>query len=108
MKLPIDKAHWKENVDLGGGVYNRSAVADEKRGLALWLVDVGVLVVQVGNPDRLVPMSNVTAVESRAGFGDELPASFGVTAGAGDGQAAPLTAAIPPSEKRGPGRPRKA
>jgi hypothetical protein len=62
IKIPIKTAWWTQNVDLGRGKFGKSATAS--KDLALWFLGHGVLAEQPGQPDRLVPLSNVLTMES--------------------------------------------
>lgn len=83
MNQPIDKAYWKDNLDMGGGEYAKTMIADAKRGVALTALDIGVLVKKRGHADRLVPWGNIAAIEAKEGFGEALPPSFSRAFGEG-------------------------
>lgn len=69
MKLPIDTVYLVNNTNFGGGDFAKSVSTDAAKGVAVWYTDQGVLVEKRGQPNRLVPMSAVSVMESKEGFG---------------------------------------
>ncbi len=117
IKIPIDIARWKDNVDVGGGLFGKSLSKSDRGVEALWWLGDGVLVERKSLPTLFVPSSNVAAVEGHPSvtatmWGDNgatLAMSMtGAEVPAGK-SASVFVPEAPPEEpkKRGPGRPPK-
>lgn len=73
MKIPLSRAVWARNTNLGNGKYDNSCKAGPD--VKLWYLGHGVLVEIPGKLDCLVPSANVVSVEALAGaeWGEEKP-----------------------------------
>jgi hypothetical protein len=113
IKIPIKTVWWTQNVDLGRGKFGKSATAS--KDLALWFLGHGVLAEQPGQPDRLVPLSNVLTMESSESLTPEEWGGSSKPSRGLDSPAAmeargeiPPGSAFPGATKRGPGKAGKA